>query len=151
MKTYWKSATFQSGAKLEPLSAALPTAFAFSSFLYPLGSSAAFTDWLTEAIDLASDPIGLTVFPTCDLRLCGVPSICRWEFGSCTANSQTLTAHPLTFLVRVFQPLSLGYCDDTYDDSLALTLHSLRLALAPAGGCQRSCFRALHSIAFITY
>ena len=86
VKTDWKSAAFQPGAKPEPLSAALPTAFAFSSFLYPLGSSAAFTDRLTEAIDLAPDPIELTVFPTCDLRLCGVPSICRWEFGSCTIN-----------------------------------------------------------------
>lgn len=42
---------------------------------------------------------------------------------------------PTYLLVRVFQPLSLGYCDDTYDDSLSLTLHSLRLAIAPAGGC----------------
>ena len=39
---------------------------------------------------------------------------------------------PTYLLVRVFQPLTLGYCDDTYDDSLALTLHGLRLAIRPA-------------------
>lgn len=71
------------------------------------------------------------MFRTFDVQLIRVPSIFRWEFLSLRYQLVDFGSQPTYLLVRVSQPLSLGYCDETYDDSLALTLPSFRLALAP--------------------
>ena len=67
-KTRWKSAAFRREAKLEPLSSALPQAFAFSNILYPLDNSAFLAVGLLNTRDRVENPTGLPCFAcvTCD-------------------------------------------------------------------------------------
>jgi hypothetical protein len=67
-KTGWKWAAFRREAKLEPLSSALPEAFAFSNILYPLDDSASLAVGLLRSMNREENPTGLPCFAclTCD-------------------------------------------------------------------------------------
>lgn len=76
LRTRWKSATFRCGANLEPLSSALPEAFASSSILYPLGVLLP----LRLAYSFSEELMGFTVVPRVEIRsgrgLASAPASC---------------------------------------------------------------------------
>ena len=66
--TLQKFATFGYGANFEPLSPALPGAFAFSAFLYPLDDFVSLTVGLLQVSTLPEESRGLTKFRVFNLR-----------------------------------------------------------------------------------
>lgn len=125
VKTHWKFAIFQCRAKFEPLSLALPKAFAFSSFLYPLGHCVALA---IDLLQFLENPSGLpcSVHWTCDASgsisvPLGVLSLRYWR--NCSSN------HPVTFWLECVSLISLFHTiTGPYNSSLALTLSALSLA-----------------------
>ena len=133
-KTCWKSATFRCEAKLEPLSSALPKAFAFSSILYPLDNSAFLTvsilNWCVES------PWGLpcSVCSTCDRLRIHLYSGGNYVPLSLTFLVQRPTHSP--FWLRCISLFSPVTSHEAYDDSLSLSIsvspllvYRLRLSL----------------------
>ena len=120
VKTCCKSATFRCEAKFEPLSPALPGAFAFSSFPYPLDNSAFLTvsllNWRVES------PWGLpcSVCSTCDRLRTHLYSGGNYVPLSLTFLVQRPTHSPFWLrCISLFSPVTLH---EAYDDSLSLSI-----------------------------
>lgn len=92
-----------SGAKFEPLSSALPVAFASSSILYPLHDSPPLQLAYSE---LLRERIGLTVLHKSDVQLRRVSSVFRQEFCSSTDPLCPESADLLTFWLGCISPIS---------------------------------------------
>ncbi len=119
-KTCWESATFRCEAKFEPLSSALPEAFAFSSILYPLDNSASLTVSLLNFYVESLSGLPCFAYLTHD-RL----RIHLYSGGNYVPLSLTFLVQRPTHLpfwlrcINLFSPVKLH---EAYDDSLSLSI-----------------------------
>jgi hypothetical protein len=119
-KTCWKFATFRCEAELEPLSFALPKAFAFSSILYPLDNSAFLTVSLLNFY--VESPSGLPCFAylTHDRLRIHLYSGGNYVPLSLTFLVQRPTHSPFWLrCISLFSPVTRH---EAYDDSLSLSI-----------------------------
>lgn len=133
----------------EPLSKALPLAFAFSDILYPLSSSVFLTvDLLGLFIPKSQWGLPCFMCVTCGgfgFHLCSGRDFTP---SSLTSALQRLTCLPFGMACHLVSPFSLH---GAYDDSLALTLALLSLAKYIKRAVRIFRFCALQSLGFIAY